>query len=574
MIKTVRNITLAGVVLTAAVASHAEPFSIVALPDTQHYAINNGPGPAGTKSGQLATFEQQTQWIADNRDAYDISFVTHVGDVVERAGDQFQYVGADAAMDKLDGTQIPYSVTAGNHDFPDQKTHLDSINYERYFGQQRYFSQQYDWYGGASPSNAAHYQKFEAGGTEFLHLTLEWGAAGTSLPWAQRVIEQNPGVPTIVTTHAYLREDADGDPSNGVTPGYQPGTGDLINSYLVEPNDQVFMVLNGHYHETDLPIQERGEAHRVVQNEFGNDVIEILSDYQDRENGGNGWFRLMEFDDSADKIRVRTLNATGLPEETDANSRFDLALPDFFDESRFSQPAEHPIETVTLTDGVDTYIRASKPGESFGDDTQIEVYPITDFTDTRRQGLLKFTDIDKIPDEAKILSAVLKVKTSASGDGAQLHRMLQAWDETATWDTFDGDEEGGVQTGDEAYARPFDLDGFPFGFANDWDASVGPASTHDDYTYIDVTLSLIDWIEKGEENHGWVLTPPVRWPDDRPFSEFYGDTFVSENPWLFWSADSPFKPELEVTYAVPEPATVALFGVCGVLLAARRKYRA
>ena len=52
------------------------PFTIVVLPDTQNY------------SERLPQyFHDQTQWISQNVKGLNISFVSHVGDIVQR-GDQ------------------------------------------------------------------------------------------------------------------------------------------------------------------------------------------------------------------------------------------------------------------------------------------------------------------------------------------------------------------------------------------------------------------------------------------------------------------------------------------------------
>ncbi len=50
----------------------APEFTIIALPDTQHYS-----------EAYPAIFTSQTQWIVDNKDARNIVFVTHEGDIVE-----------------------------------------------------------------------------------------------------------------------------------------------------------------------------------------------------------------------------------------------------------------------------------------------------------------------------------------------------------------------------------------------------------------------------------------------------------------------------------------------------------
>ena len=50
----------------------APEFTIIALPDTQHYS-----------ESFPAIFTSQTQWIVDNKEARNIVFVTHEGDIVE-----------------------------------------------------------------------------------------------------------------------------------------------------------------------------------------------------------------------------------------------------------------------------------------------------------------------------------------------------------------------------------------------------------------------------------------------------------------------------------------------------------
>ena len=49
------------------------------------------------------------------------------------------------------------------------------------------------------------------------------------------------------------------------------------------------MVLCGHWSNAG------GEWHQVSANNAGQPVFEILADYQSRENGGNGWLRLITF---------------------------------------------------------------------------------------------------------------------------------------------------------------------------------------------------------------------------------------------------------------------------------------
>ena len=52
-----------------------DDFTIVVIPDTQGYT-NTG--------GIDAIFDQQTQWIVDQRDQFNTRFAIHVGDLVDR----------------------------------------------------------------------------------------------------------------------------------------------------------------------------------------------------------------------------------------------------------------------------------------------------------------------------------------------------------------------------------------------------------------------------------------------------------------------------------------------------------
>ncbi|CAN5725194.1 hypothetical protein BH24DEI2_BH24DEI2_05440 [soil metagenome] len=317
------------------------PFTIVALPDTQNYLCYgaDGDGCGGKSERFPQLFEAQTQWIADNVSAQDIAFVTHEGDMVDNALNEAEWLDGDRAVDKLDG-KVPYSVAIGDHDYgPEEYRDGDTTFYRAYFGAARY--ENYDWYGGTSPSGLSHYQLFSAGGYDFLHIALEWEAPTSAKTWAKAVLAAHPDLPTIITTHAYLR---DGDTSGRSTftqscfqpgnpagskkcPGSKEGTkdgdassGQDIFDELVNPYPQVFMVLNGHFHYNGrressctggYSACDNGEYRQVSLNKAGSKVYEMLANYQDYANGGDGWLRLLRFvpgggEGGLDRIEVKT----------------------------------------------------------------------------------------------------------------------------------------------------------------------------------------------------------------------------------------------------------------------------
>ncbi|MFV0252161.1 MAG: PKD domain-containing protein, partial [Beutenbergiaceae bacterium] len=66
-----------------------DSFTIVVLPDTQHY----------TADAELAPiFTAQTQWIAEQREELGIEFVLQLGDLVDSHPVTSQWQRADAAM--------------------------------------------------------------------------------------------------------------------------------------------------------------------------------------------------------------------------------------------------------------------------------------------------------------------------------------------------------------------------------------------------------------------------------------------------------------------------------------------
>lgn len=276
-------------VARTATAAFDTPITIVGLPDTQYYTSQQ-------RGGTPAMFEAQTQWIVNNIASHNIAFVTHYGDITDHGGTSSQWPPALSALNRLHAggnpanpALVPYAVLPGNHDLYGD----NGANYLNYLGRSRFANE--PWYKGASPNGLSSYQKFSAGNQEFLHLALEYNPQGsindpaTTIGWAYQVLRQNPATPTIITTHSYL-----GINNNGRT-----SIGQTIYNTLVFPNDQVFLVMNGHDH---------GEGRQVSYTAGGFPVYEIMADYQDDPNGGNGYMRLIRLDPRSNTLSVGALS--------------------------------------------------------------------------------------------------------------------------------------------------------------------------------------------------------------------------------------------------------------------------
>ena len=282
--------------------SASAPFTIVMLPDTQHYSRRYHD-----------LFLAQTEWIKANRKKENIVFVTHVGDVVnDRKKGTNQWLVARKAMSVLDGV-VPWGVAIGNHDFDSTACRPDQATaFLEHFGPGRFRG--YSWFGGASTNGLNTCQLFSAGGIDFMMLHLELDVPDFAIDWATEVLRAHPHRAAIVTTHSYL---------NGVNwvRGYNTAVSKHGNAAeevwnkLIRRHPQIFLVLCGHHQRTIA-------YHQVSTNDAGGRVVEMLADYQKLRNGGDGWLRLLRFDLARREIQVHTYSPALRQFKTDPKNQF------------------------------------------------------------------------------------------------------------------------------------------------------------------------------------------------------------------------------------------------------------
>jgi len=270
----------------------AEDFSIIVLPDTQYYS-----------ESYPAIFETQTQWIVNNKDALNIVYVAHVGDIVNKWDQQYQWDNAESAMMLLEDQfttslpfGIPYGVLPGNHDQP-------TTLYNQYFGINRFQGRSY--YGGHYPpgSNDNNFALFNASGMDFIIINLGNYPNSDVLDWADAKLKEYSDRRAIVISH-YLLD------LNGTF-----GLPGQTTYEALKDNPNLFLMLCGHRH---------GEA-RWVDVYDGNIVHTLLADYQERVDGGDGWLRILEFFPDMDAISVTTYSPNLGFFETDSDSHFELS---------------------------------------------------------------------------------------------------------------------------------------------------------------------------------------------------------------------------------------------------------
>lgn len=297
----------------AAAAEADASFTVVVLPDLQGYTVS---------STYAATATAQTQWIADQADDLDVAVVAQVGDLVETHPIPEQWTRASTSMKVLDDAGVPSAVLPGNHDM-DVSTG-EAMRYDASFPASRYTGA--SWNGPAATyvegyrGNKNSAVTFERSGMDFMLLSLEYDPTDAVLAWARGVLAAHPEHRVILSTHSFIHT-AGGRSTTTTRTDAGANTPQQVWDELVQPSCQIFLVVNGHWH--DGP--DRTEARRADANACGRPVQQILSDYQDRPNGGDGWLRTYRFDPAADTITAATYSPTLARYETDADSAFTLA---------------------------------------------------------------------------------------------------------------------------------------------------------------------------------------------------------------------------------------------------------
>jgi PKD repeat protein len=295
----------------------ADPFTVVALPDLQNYTYNNRQG----------TIRQQAEWVVGTRSELNTAMVVQLGDLVSEEENPTQWGHTSTGLKVLDDARVPNTVVAGNHDF---NTATGAFaEYDQYFPTSRYAgvswtptSARYGGYMGQNlfgpdpvdRKNMNNFALFSAGGRDFLVLNLEWEAPQYALDWSAKVLAAYPDRLAIVTTHSFVG-------LNGLrrtTPERTGGTSaDKMWTDFVYQQCSVRLVLSGHFHNGDA-----GEASRSDLNRCGQPVQQILTDYQDRPNGGDGWLRYYTFDPAANTMTARTYSPKLGTFENDVDSAF------------------------------------------------------------------------------------------------------------------------------------------------------------------------------------------------------------------------------------------------------------
>jgi hypothetical protein len=270
---------------------------LAVLPDTQFYSLLY-PG----------IYSAQTGWIAGHAAIRHIPYVLHLGDIVNN-NTPVEWKHAYESMSLLDGV-VPYALSTGNHDYGPSG---DSSSRDTLLNQFFPFEKQHAMptFGGAfEPGKLDNtFHLFSAGGRNFIVISLEWGPRDVVIDWANAVMTQYPNREGILITHAYMNNNdrrydwadqahpQDFDPHAYGTPG-GVNDGEELWQKLVR-HHHFDLTLNGH-------VLGDGTGYLESVTDLGNTCHQILSNYQFRNLGGEGYMRLMEFFKDGRSVRVHT----------------------------------------------------------------------------------------------------------------------------------------------------------------------------------------------------------------------------------------------------------------------------
>jgi len=271
-------------------------YTFAVLPDTQVYSLIY-PG----------LFDSQTGWVATNAKKRNIVYAFQLGDITNN-NTPLEWQHAIDAFSLIDNI-VPYAIVPGNHDYGPSGNAADRTTLMNdYFSYQRISA--WRTFGGAYESGKLDntYHLFSVGKRDFILLALEWGPRDEVIAWANRLMDNNPDRYGILITHAYLNNDdlrydindtahsQDFDPHYYATPGVNDG--EELWHKLVRKHAFI-MVLNGH-------VLGDGTGYLASKTDTGITCHQMLSNYQFRSFGGEGYMRLLEFKPDGTTVQVST----------------------------------------------------------------------------------------------------------------------------------------------------------------------------------------------------------------------------------------------------------------------------
>ncbi len=277
-------------------------FTIAVMPDTQLEVAR----------AHDTRLRDRSVWLVENQKRLNLGFAVHTGDVVDAdSPSHVEYRRAQKGLQPLQSAGIPYTLAIGNRDTaascdrevakPAKSTALveqcadpvvrrqvrDTSVFNRYFraGDFTHLEGQFE-----KGKVDNEYATYEAGGSQWLVLTLELWARPEVVTWANKVVAAHPDANVIVATHSYLTATGDIMKTNG---GYGSTSPQYLFDHLIKQHENIKMVLSGH----------TGAAnHRTDRGVHGNTIYSFLQAIHDPKHNP---VRLIQVDTKKNTLSTR-----------------------------------------------------------------------------------------------------------------------------------------------------------------------------------------------------------------------------------------------------------------------------
>lgn len=259
-------------------------FTIAVMPDTQLEVAR----------GRDTRLRDRSVWLVENQKRLNLGFVIHTGDVVDADNpSHVEYRRAQKGLEPLQAAGIPYTLAIGNRDTaascdkevaePAGSAALveqcanpvvrrqvrDTSVFNRYFSAEDFTHLEGQFEKGKVDNE---YATYEAGGSQWLVLTLELWPRPEVVTWANKVVAAHPDANVIVATHSYLTASGDIMQTNG---GYGSTSPQYLFDHLIKQHENIKIVLSGH----------TGAAnHRIDKGVHGNTIYSFLQAIHDPEH--------------------------------------------------------------------------------------------------------------------------------------------------------------------------------------------------------------------------------------------------------------------------------------------------
>ncbi len=350
-------------VLTAVLLCSVCPLAAIAATispiEDENFTILWATDPQWYSFKYFDIIEAQNNWVADNYARMDMRYIVHTGDFVDNPHSHEQWAVMDKAYKVWDDAGLHYGVLAGNHDV-DKSDHTE---YSQYFGAHRYNTK--PWYGESYEDNFGHYDLMTIDGVDYIFVYMGYNSSYPDevYEWLNYVLAKYPTRIASLAFHDYLYAN-----------GERSASGEQFFNRVVLKNPNVRMVMCGHnYNSTrkidDIDDDGDGKADRTV--------YQMMANYQNTTNGGNGFMRFMEFDYSDSVIIHRTYS----PYTSNFGSDYEdgVAFDEYGTRDNFTIPFDFTAPTAKKAGDPEygTVVVNSKVSFGTTDSANATVFPIT-----------------------------------------------------------------------------------------------------------------------------------------------------------------------------------------------------